>query len=178
MRRKNYDKASLIFLSDIIYWESISHPLFEWNFHSSLRRQTSHKILNHEGLRKDAFVVDALRKDNNFNNTYVQEKQYPWKGKKLQNLIFLTADFLLKFFSQLYDNQNKSYIIEHNRGRQLKYPQYFLATLNTKVDVMLLPTGYNSDRPPSSEKLWLWSMFNFIGYWKFAAGFNLWSRIS
>ena len=77
MRRKNYDKAPLIFLSDIIYWETIGHPLFESmrnnlpffneyfveNFHSSLRRQTSHKILNHEGLRKDAFVVDALRKE-------------------------------------------------------------------------------------------------------------------
>ena len=167
MRRKNYDKAPLIFLSDIIYWETIGHPLFESmrnnlpffneyfveNFHSSLRRQTSHKILNHEGLRKDAFVVDALRKENNFSNSYIQKEQYPWKGKKLQNLIFLTGDFLLKFFSQLYHNQNKSYIIEYNTGRRrLKYPQYFFATLNTKVDVMLLPTGYNSDQPPSSEK--------------------------
>ena len=69
-------------------------------------------------------------------------------------MIFLTGDFLLKFFSQLYNNQNKSYIIEYNNigRRQLKYPQYFLATLNTKVDVMLLPTEYNSDQPPSSEK--------------------------
>jgi len=128
MRRKNYDKAPLIFLSDIIYWETIGHPLFECmqsnlpffneyfveNFHSSLRRQTSHKILNHEGLRKDAFVVDALRKENNFSNSYVQKEQYPWKGKKLQNLIFLTGDFLLNFFSQLYNNQNKSYIVEYN----------------------------------------------------------------
>jgi hypothetical protein len=167
MRRKNYDKAPLIFLSDIIYWETISHPLLECmrnnlpffneyfveNFHSSLRRQTSHKILNHEGLRKDAFVVDALRKENNFSNSYVQKEQYPWKGKKLQNLIFLTGDFLLKFFSQLYNNQNKSYIIKNNTGkRRLKYPQYFFATLNMKVDVMLLPTGYNTEKPPSSEK--------------------------
>ncbi|CAG8625819.1 4899_t:CDS:2 [Funneliformis caledonium] len=45
----------------------------------------------------------------------------------------------------------ESYIIEPNRGRQLKYPQYFLATLNTKVDVMLLPTGYNSNQPPSEK---------------------------
>ena len=90
MRCKNYDKAPLIFLSDIIYWETIGHPLFECmrsnlpffneyfveNFHSSLRRQTSHKILNHEGLRKDAFVVDALRKDNNFNGTVGYQKSW------------------------------------------------------------------------------------------------------
>ncbi len=63
------------------------------------------------------------------------------------------GDFLLKFFSQLYHNQNKSYIIKYNTGRrQLKYPQYFFATLNIKVDVMLLPTGYNSDQPPSFKK--------------------------
>ena len=49
-------------------------------------------------------------------NTYVQKKQYSWKGKKLQNLIFLTADFLLQFFSQLYNNQNKSYIIKYGTG--------------------------------------------------------------
>jgi len=86
-------------------------------------------------------------------NTYVQKKQYSWKGKKLQNLIFLTADFLLQFFSQLYNNQNKSYIIKYGTGgRRLRYPQYFFATLNTKVDVMLLPTGYNSNQPPSTEK--------------------------
>ena len=66
--------------------------------------------------------------------------------KKLQNLIFLAADFLLHFFSQLYNNQNKSYIIKYNAGgRRLKYLLYFFATLNTKIDVMLLPTGYNSD---------------------------------
>ena len=93
------------------------------NFHSNLRRQTSHKILNHEGLRKDAFVVDVLHKENNFSNSYIQKEQYPLKRKKLQNLIFLTGDFLLKFFSQLYHNQNKSYIIEYNTGkRRLKYP--------------------------------------------------------
>ena len=64
MRRKNYNKAPLIFLSNIIYWETIDYLLFKCmqdnvpffneyfveNFHSSLRRQTSHKILNHEGL--------------------------------------------------------------------------------------------------------------------------------
>jgi len=68
-------------------------------------------------------------------------------------LIFLIADFLLQFFSQLYNNQNKSYIIKYGTGgRRLRYSQYFLATLNTKVDVMLLPTGYNSNQPPSTEK--------------------------
>ncbi|CAG8742959.1 8351_t:CDS:1, partial [Funneliformis caledonium] len=36
--------------------------------------------------------------------------------------------------------------------RRLRYLQYFLATLNTKVDVMLLPTGYNSNQSPSTEK--------------------------
>lgn len=62
--------------------------------------------------------------------------------QKLQNLFFLQGFLIMiNYFSRLYNNQNKCYISEYNtRIRQLKYPQYFLATLNMKVDVMLLPT--------------------------------------
>src|SRR5207248_8339225 len=54
LRRHNYNKAPLIFLSDVFYWTSNNHPIinvlknnlpifndyFDQNFHSSLRCRT------------------------------------------------------------------------------------------------------------------------------------------
>ena len=57
--RKNYNKIMLIFLSDVLYWKDINHPIIEKfddypveNFHSLIRRNITTKITAPDTLRR------------------------------------------------------------------------------------------------------------------------------
>ena len=75
-KRKNYNKAPLLFLSDVWYW---NHPIIDTlkthlvtfndypaeNYHSLIRRQTR-ETNNNEQLTRAAHVIDHLHHDNIF----------------------------------------------------------------------------------------------------------------
>jgi len=86
-KRRNYNKAPLFFLSDVWYWESISHPILEIlkkhlvsfsdypveNYHSLIRRQTR-ETDTPEQLSRTARVINCLRHDNVFRDTFVHQQ--------------------------------------------------------------------------------------------------------
>jgi len=57
--------------------------------------------------------------------------------------------FLLNYFHLIYKNIGQSYPI--NLKGKKKIEKYFLATLNEKVNLKLLPTGYHTAHPPKQN---------------------------
>ena len=112
-KRKNYNKAPLVFLSDVWYWESIDHPILKVlkdhlvvfndypveNFHSLIRRQTQETDTSKQ-LSNTAHVINYLRHDNVFRRAFVTTKRYPYSKQDLTGLTNKASIFLLEYFQR------------------------------------------------------------------------------
>ena len=58
---------------------------------------------------------------------------------------------MLQHFHKIYQNRNRSHVLD-TKGKGKKKPtNYYLATLNQQVDVKNLPTGYHTGHTPKSD---------------------------
>jgi len=85
--RKNYNKIMLIFLSDVLYWKKVNHPIIEKlyhnlnlfddypveNFHSLIRRNISSKVTAPETLRRYGINIDYEKHNNQFVGIFTPE---------------------------------------------------------------------------------------------------------
>ncbi|RHZ85143.1 hypothetical protein Glove_71g82 [Diversispora epigaea] len=143
-KRKNYNKAPLIFLSDIFYWKE-NHPLFYnllqnqlpsfndyyvENTHSKIRANTSANATV-ENIIKQAYVI--TNHNPMFKDTYCKTRHYPYNIP------------MLNFLS------NKTRKSKPKLNKRTKYPKtYILATLGEEVDLRRLPTGYSTSFLPQN----------------------------
>ncbi|UZO29714.1 uncharacterized protein OCT59_023174 [Rhizophagus irregularis] len=130
LRRHNYNKAPLMFLSDVFYWTSKNHPIinilknnlpifndyFVENFHSSLRHQTAESNSELQIIQK-AKIIDAERNNNPFKNSFI--------------------------------HQNIGNTKQINNDR---YPKFYLPSFDIEVDVKMLPLGWNTQKIPADDK--------------------------
>jgi len=108
--KKNYDKITLTFLSDVQYWSQIDHPILSTlkthlnafdeyhveNFHSLVRRQTSAKVTTPEWLRRDGIFVDHQRHDD-FAQIFRIKKSYPYSKQNIDLMAKSAAIFCCNF---------------------------------------------------------------------------------
>ncbi|RIB17302.1 hypothetical protein C2G38_1444600 [Gigaspora rosea] len=111
---KNYNKAPLVFLSDIFYWQEKEHPMLEVvkmflvnfndyfveNFHSKIRANTSSGD-SVDTIIKQACVLDT-NKESPFKEMFHTKKRYPYKPSNLEYLANKTSLFLLDYFHQVF----------------------------------------------------------------------------
>ena len=62
------------------------------------------------------------------------------------------AIFLLNLFMNVNDNLGNAAVDTSNRSGKYKRPQYKLPSLDTVIDVKLLPLAWNTSFPPKSNK--------------------------
>ncbi|POG66165.1 hypothetical protein GLOIN_2v1780931 [Rhizophagus irregularis DAOM 181602=DAOM 197198] len=119
--RHNYNKAPLIFLSDVFYWTLNNYPIlnilknnlpifndyFVKNFHSSLKYQTAESNTNKQIIQK-AKTINLERNDNRFKNTFVNTRDVNILKVKLISLEKKVLLFLLFLFDKIYHNIGKS----------------------------------------------------------------------
>ncbi|EXX77287.1 uncharacterized protein OCT59_019053 [Rhizophagus irregularis] len=161
LRRHNYNKAPLIFLSDIFYWTSNNHPIidilknhlpifndyFVENFHSSIRNQTAESNSIQQIIQK-AKIIDAERTNNlSFKEAFINLRNPTTFKTKLDYLEKKTSLFLLSLFDDIYHNMGNTQQINRN-----KYPNFSLPTFNINVDVKILPLAWNTQTKPSDNK--------------------------
>jgi hypothetical protein len=161
LRRHNYNKAPLIFLSDVFYWTSNNHPIinvlknnlpifndyFVENFHSSIRNQTVESNSVQQIIQK-AKIIDAERTNNfSFKEAFVNSRNPIISHTKLDYLEKKTSLFLLSLFDNIYCNIGNTQQINRN-----KYPNFSLPTFNINVDVKVLPLAWNTGTNPSDNK--------------------------
>ncbi|RHZ47356.1 hypothetical protein Glove_585g4 [Diversispora epigaea] len=139
-KRKNYNKAPLVFLSDLFYWKDMNHPFFDAlqkylpcfndyyveNTYSKIRANTSPNATV-DNIIKQAYVI--MNQDPIFKDTYCKTRHYPYNIPMLDFLSNKTSLFLLQYFHDLYCNLGKT-------------------TLEEEVDLRRLPTGYSTSYPP------------------------------
>src|SRR6266511_4934975 len=99
LRRYNYNKTPLMFLSDVFYWTSKEYPIidilknnlaifndyFVENFHSSLRYQTAESNTDKQIIQK-AKTIDIERNDDGFKNTFINTRNTNISKVKLISL--------------------------------------------------------------------------------------------
>ena len=97
LQRHNYNKAPLIFLSDVFYWTLNDHPMlnilndhlpifndyFVENFHSSLRYQTAESNTDKQIIQK-AKIIDIERNNEGFKDTFINTRNTNISKVKLQ----------------------------------------------------------------------------------------------
>jgi len=162
LRRHNYNKAPLMFLSDVFYWTSQKHPIidalknnlpifndyFVENFHSSLRYQTAESNSELQIIQK-AKIIDVERNNNSsFEDSFVNLRN-PAKSQtnKLKTLEKKVSLFLLSMFDKIYKNIGNTKQINNDR-----YPKFYLPSFDIEVDVKVLPLGWNTQKKPADNK--------------------------
>ncbi|RGB25884.1 hypothetical protein C1646_675236 [Rhizophagus diaphanus] len=162
LRRYNYNKAPLMFLSDVFYWTSNNHPIinvlknnlpifndyFVENFHSSIRNQTAESNSIQQIIQK-AKVIDAERTNRfSFKEAFVNSKNPTISHIKLEYLEKKTSLFLLSLFDDIYNNIGNTQQVNRN-----KYPNFSLPTFKINVDVKVLPLAWNTEIKSSNNKI-------------------------
>jgi hypothetical protein len=161
--RKNYDKIMIAFISDVLYWQSIEHPMynilsenlqefneyFVENFHSLIRRHTVGKNYNPEGLRRDAISIDNQRHNNDFMKPFVNTRKYPYTKKNIDIMVKQTALFLIEFFQNIWSNSTSPQHAPQSITRPIKSTGHKFFVLNEIMKIGTLPTGYHTKSPPN-----------------------------
>ncbi|POG64708.1 hypothetical protein GLOIN_2v1782578 [Rhizophagus irregularis DAOM 181602=DAOM 197198] len=158
LHRYNYNKAPLIFLSDVFYWTLNNHPIldilkdnlpifndyFVENFHSSLRYQTAESNTDKQIIQK-AKTIDIERNDNRFKTTFVNTRNVNISKVKLISLEKKVSLFLLSLFDKIYHNIGKS---NNSNNNIFELPSFN----NRNIDVMLLPLAWSTSNLPDIDK--------------------------
>ncbi|PKC01198.1 hypothetical protein RhiirA5_427105 [Rhizophagus irregularis] len=147
-----FRSASLVFLSDIFYWQDNHHPFadaiknylpcfndyYVENTHSQIRANTSPNATV-ENIIKQAYII--ANHDPIFKDVYCKTYRYLYSSSTLDFLSNKTSLFLLEHFCSIFHNQNNS-IPVYSGGKKKKLKGYKLATLGKEVDLCHLPTAY------------------------------------
>ena len=131
------------------------------NYHSLIRRQTR-ETDNNEQLTKAAHVIDHLRRDNIFRNSFVAKKKYPYCKKDLIGLTNKASCFLLELFTKVKNNVGKSEwqdVKQNSKNKKIKISKTnnqlscHLATLDIVVDQRHLPMAFSTEYPPTDRSI-------------------------
>ena len=160
LRRRNYNKAPLVFLSDVFYWELNDHPManalknnlpifndyFVENFHSSIRSQTVESNSASQIIQK-AKIIDAERNNNSFKESFINSRNPIISKDKLNYLGKKVSLFLFSLFDKIYHNIGNTNQINNNR-----YPSFLLPSFEINVDVKVLSLAWNTEHKPANDK--------------------------
>jgi hypothetical protein len=160
LRRRNYNKAPLVFLSDVFYWRHNNHPIadilkenlpifndyFVENFHSSLRSQTveSNNVLQ---IIQKAKIIDAERNNNSFKESFVNSRNPTISQDKLNYLEKKVSLFLFSLFDKIYHNIGNTKQIDNK-----KYPSFMLPSFAINADIKVLSLAWNTENKPADDK--------------------------
>ena len=76
------------------------------NYHSLIRRQTRETDTPKQ-LSRTAHVINCLRHDNVFRDTFVSSTRYPYRKEDLISLTNRASIFLLELFTDVKNNTGK-----------------------------------------------------------------------
>jgi hypothetical protein len=162
--RRNYKRAPLMFFSDVFYWMEIGHPMVNviTNHlaslsdapveiaHSIIRRRTE-TFSTAQQLRKQTHVIFQQRRDNAFQEHFVNSVNYPYTPKQLRMLSQKCAIWLLEAFGNIYRTQDQypSFVKSTSDGINT----YKLASLGYEVTDRHLPRGFVTSKKPNPSIL-------------------------
>ena len=161
-RRRHYNKAILITLSTILYWQQNSTSMFETicqhlpsfdeypveNFHSVLRKQTKETDTADEISHK-AKEIDACKHElHSFQTVFVPQRKFSYSRKRIDCLKVKAAEFLTLKFESIYNNPNMTVELPRARRQPKHTSKWKLPHLfgDKIVTNQVLPLGFTSIR--------------------------------
>ena len=163
-RRRHYDKALLITLSTIIYWQENGTSMFETihqhlpsfdeypveNFHSVLRKQTKETDTADEISHK-AKEIDACKHElHSFQSVFVPQRKFNYSRKHIHSLKMKAAEFLTLKFESIYNNPNMAMELPRTRRQPKHTSTWTLPHLfgDKIITNQVLPLAFTSIKNP------------------------------
>ncbi|PKK60752.1 hypothetical protein RhiirC2_792866 [Rhizophagus irregularis] len=165
LRQHNYNKAPLMFLSDVFYWKLNNHPManilknhlpifndyFVENFHSSIRSQTVESNTALQIIQK-AKIIDVEKNSNlSFKEAFINSRNPVISQVRLNYLEKKVSLFLFSIFDEIFHNLGNTNQVNNN-----KYSSFALPTFKINVDIKALPLAWNTKSKPSDDKDKFW----------------------
>ena len=168
-RRHHYNKAPLIWLSNVLYWKETKHPLFQVlqhhlqivdeygveNFHSLLRAQTSAHSTPEEISRKAREISatkDVLRQ---FKSQFLPPRSANFSQNQLKALKIKAAKFIVGKFSSINANPNSAAKLPRAKRQPKKVTCWKLPQIFGEMSVQnkVLPLGFQAiDSEPNPKR--------------------------
>ena len=169
-KRHHYNKAPLVWLSNLLHWKSKDHPLFHTlmtqlnafdeypveNFHSILRAQTSHSDSG-DLLHQKARALDSNKATStNFCSVFSVPKKYTFSRSGLEELKLDAARFICEILRNIKDSPNTAHQVPRPKGRAKNVKYWKLPHLygeDTIVPSKILPLGFQfENKEPNLHK--------------------------
>ena len=164
-KRHHYNKAPLVWLSNLLYWKKLNHPLFHTimnhlnifdeypveNFHSLLRAQTRPKDTSEQLHRKARAIDNSKAILLEFQSIFSAPKNYTFSRSQLQELKLSAAKFLCRTLKSIKDAPNSARQTQRPRGKGKNATYWILPILYGEniVSSKILPLGFQfSNKEP------------------------------
>ena len=169
-RIHHYNKAPLVFLSNVLYWKKSNHPLYEAlkthlqiddqyalkNFQSVLRAQISIGSTPEEISKKAREISATNGILHQFKTQFVPPKSAKFSQNQLKSLKAKAARFILNVFSDIHANPGtaKNYhelTSSHKRSRNGSCQTYLGSTKLTTESFLLAFKNLVLSQTPTSK---------------------------
>lgn len=162
--RHHYDKSPLVFLSGLLYWDKISHPLLaalrtslvafteypvEY-FHSIIRDQTAPHSTPDEITKTCRSIFASKQRQENFRETFLPPKNYVLSRNQLKSAKMKVAEMLKNIFANIIGKPNSSYATNSTVGEKREWLMPFIFGNKFKCD-KVLPCGFHLSSKKDSE---------------------------
>ena len=165
-RRHHYNKAILITLSIILYWQENGTSMFETicqhlpsfheypveNFHSVLQKQTKETDTADEISHKAKEIDGCKHELHSFQTVFVPQRKFSYSRKRIDSLKVKAAEFLTLKFESIYNNPNMAVELPRARRQPKHTSKWKLPHLfgDKIVTNQVLPLGFTSIKNPPS----------------------------
>ena len=134
-KRRHYNKAPLVWLSNFLHWKSVNHPMYfalmnmlnafdEYpveHFHLILRAQCKESD-NGDMLRQKATAIDSMKESSsNFRSTYAVPKHHTAIRGRLAKLKLSAAEFLCNVLQEIKDKPHNASVVTRPKGAKKKH---------------------------------------------------------
>ena len=159
-RRHHYDKAPLIWLSNILYWKQNNQPLFDnfvsflnttdeygvENAHSIIRSQTNDGDSSMLLERKAKAIFQSKHTQHSFRSHFTPPKNHIFSSNQLREMKFLAASVITDVFSRISELKIEMELGESSLDKMLK------AYLPENCSVNVYPLGYHTSSKPDPAR--------------------------
>ena len=159
-KRRHYDKATLIWLSNILHWKNDNFDMFNCfrnflnisdeygveNAHSIIRAQTKDGDDPSTLKRKAMAVFQSKKSQHNFRSSFTPPKKSSFSHNQLKSLKLSAATHLTKMFSRISSLSFSPNFEDNPLDNMLK------AFYSTDTKINSFPFGYHTEWKPNPNR--------------------------
>ena len=159
-KRRHYNKAPLVWLSNVLYWQESDHPIFQLlmeclqvddeypveNFHSILRGQTN-DYSSPDDIQRKAREINANKNVlRQFQTHFVPPKSSTYNHNQLRILKLKSSEYLASIFKDIFLHPHQAQQLPRTPRQSKDVTKWLLPSLfgQTVVTNKVLPFGFQS----------------------------------